>query len=220
MHPKGLVPALVDDGDLIIESIDIIRHLAGRNDALADTTLPELLEMAPQGLRLTELAPGIDLERDTLGQMEVRPVINEVVEMDRRIFCDREMDLRLDLLHLDLPDRIARDAGSGQLFLNFEKMRVRTKEEVDLVGRLVEEVCAPLDRRVDVIVNYDGFRIDEALEADWARMVAALTERYYAKVSRYSGSAFMRMKLGRVFPEARSHIFETAEQARGFLDGG
>lgn len=46
IHPKGLVPALVDNGDLIIESIDIIRHLAGRNDTLAETTLPELLEMA------------------------------------------------------------------------------------------------------------------------------------------------------------------------------
>lgn len=46
VHPKGLVPALVDDGALIIESIDIIRHLAGRNGALAATTAPELLEMA------------------------------------------------------------------------------------------------------------------------------------------------------------------------------
>ncbi|WP_323765752.1 glutathione S-transferase family protein [Marinovum sp.] len=46
IHPKGLVPALVDDGALIIESIDIIRHLAGRNPALAATTQPELLEKA------------------------------------------------------------------------------------------------------------------------------------------------------------------------------
>ena len=46
IHPKGLVPALVDDGALIIESIDIIRHLAARKNALAQTALPELLEMA------------------------------------------------------------------------------------------------------------------------------------------------------------------------------
>ena len=82
------------------------------------------------------------------------------------------------LLHLDLPDRIALDAARSQLFLNFEKMRVRTNDKVDLVGRLMAKVCAPLEKRVDVIVNYDGFRIDEALEADWARMVAALTESY------------------------------------------
>ena len=71
---------------------------------------------------------------------------------------------------------------------------------------------------MDVIVNYDGFRIDEALEPAWARMVADLTERFYRKVSRYSGSAFMRMKLGMVFPHARTHIFETKDQARGYLE--
>ncbi len=49
-------------------------------------------------------------------------------------------------------------------------------------------------------------------------MVAELTERYYRTVTRYSGSAFMRMKLGEVFPDARTHIFETSEQARKFLE--
>ncbi len=140
--------------------------------------------------------------------------------MDPRIFRRGAMDLRIDLLHLDLPDRIAVDPAARQLFLNFEKMRVRSRDDVDRVGRLVADVCAPLPGRVDVIVNYDGFRIDETLEADWARMVAALTERYYATVSRYSGSAFMRMKLREVFPEARTHIFETRGQARAFLDSG
>ncbi|WP_417525298.1 acyl CoA:acetate/3-ketoacid CoA transferase [Marinovum sp.] len=178
-----------------------------------------VFELTPEGLRLTEIAPGVDLERDILAQMEVPPIVGEVVQMDPRLFLDREMDLRRDLLHLDLPDRIALDANSGQLFLNFEKMRVRTQAEVDRVGRLVEERCAPLGHKVDVVVNYDGFRIDEALETAWARMVADLDALFYAKVSRYSGSAFMRMKLGEVFPEARTHIYETADQARAYLDG-
>lgn len=177
-----------------------------------------VFELTPEGLKLTEIAPGIDLDRDILALMAVRPLIDELAEMDARIFRNREMDLRTDLLHLDLPDRIALDTTTTQLFLNFEKMRVRTQGEVDQVGRLVAERCAPLDRRVDVIVNYDGFRIDEALEPAWARMVTDLTERFYRKVSRYSGSAFMRMKLGMVFPHARTHIFETKDQARGYLE--
>ncbi len=176
-----------------------------------------VFELTPAGLRLTEIAPGVDLERDILAQMAVPPIIDELTPMDPRIFRPQEMELRTDLLHLDLPDRIALDAAAGQLFLNFEKMRLRTEEEVARVGRLVEERCAPLGHKVDVVVNYDGFRIDEALEPAWARMVAALEARYYAAVSRYSGSAFMRMKLGRVFPDARPHIFETADQARAYL---
>lgn len=46
IHPKGLVPALVDDGDLIIESIDIIKHIAGADSALATSSNSGLLELA------------------------------------------------------------------------------------------------------------------------------------------------------------------------------
>lgn len=179
-----------------------------------------VFELTQNGLKLTEIAPGIDLERDILAQMDTAPEIGEVTEMDARIFADHEMDLRKDLLHIDLPDRIAVDAEAGILYLNFEKMRLRTAQEVSRVGKLVEARCAPLGRPVDVIVNYDGFRIDETLEADWARLVAGLQARFYRNVSRYSGSAFIRMKLGTVFPEARTHIFETQEQARHFLEAG
>ena len=179
-----------------------------------------VFELSPKGLKLVEVAPGIDAERDVIALMDVAPIVDEVVPMDARLFREREMDLRTDLLHLDLPDRIALDPNSGRLFLNFEKMRVRSRDDVRLVGDLVAKVCAPLGRSVDVLVNYDGFRIDENIEADWARMVESLTRQYYATVSRYSGSAFMRMKLGEVFPDARTHIFETSEQARTFLDAG
>ena len=177
-----------------------------------------VFELTQGGLKLIEVAPGVDLDRDILGQMQTRPIIEEVVPMDPRLFAGGEMDLRKDLLYLDLPDRIALDASTDRLFLNFEKMRVRTQADVDRVGRLVAEACEAHGRRVDVTVNYDGFRIDESLETAWAAMSADLAERYYARISRYSGSAFMRIKLGDVFPDARMHIFETSRQARDFLD--
>ena len=46
IHPNGLVPALVEDGKLFIESIDIIRHLAAGHADLADAGETELLDMA------------------------------------------------------------------------------------------------------------------------------------------------------------------------------
>ena len=177
-----------------------------------------VFELTPQGLALVEIAPGVDLDRDILAHMDTTPIIGELHEMDARIFRPEEMDLRTDLLHLDLPDRIAVDAEAHRLYLNFEKMRVRTPAEIARVGELVAQACRPLTSKVDVVVNYDGFSIDETLENDWARMVADLDARFYNTVSRYSGSAFMRMKLREVFPDARPHIFETSEQARGFLD--
>ena len=177
-----------------------------------------VFELTSHGLELIEVAPHIDMQRDIIDQMPVPPIIDEIRMMDQRIFLDAKMDLATDLLHLDLPDRVAVDPGPGRLFLNFEKMRVRSREDIDRVAQVVAKVCAPLAARVDVIVNYDGFRLEENLVSDWAQMVAALDARYYRTVTRYSGSAFMRMKLGDLFPEARKHIFETRDQARAVLD--
>jgi len=178
--------------------------------------------LGPEGLRLTEVAPGIDLERDILAQMAFRPLIGELAEMDPRIFHDAPMGLKTDLLHLDLADRIVLDPSTGQLFVNFEKLRVRSLDDIERIRRRVAEVCAPLGHRVDVVVNYDGARIEEEVADAYAAMVADVTERFYARVSRFSGSAFMRLKLGHALSQRAlaPHIFETAAEARAFLDAG
>jgi propionate CoA-transferase len=179
-----------------------------------------VFELGPRGLVLTEIAPGIDLERDVLAQMAFRPEIGEIAEMDPRVFADRPMGLRVDLLHLDLEDRITLSPDGRTLFINFEKLRVRSREEVERIRARVAAVCAPLLHRVDAIVNYDGARIAEEVETAYADMVRDLEGRFYDRVTRYSGSAFLRMKLGRALGrDGQPHIFETAEQARAYLGG-
>jgi propionate CoA-transferase len=177
-----------------------------------------VFELTPGGLALTEIAPGVDLERDILANMAFRPLVRELREMDARIFAADPIGLRTELLRLDIPERIALDPETGRLFINFEKMRVRTAEDVAHIRARVEEICAPLGRRVDVIVNYDSFRLDEDVSPDYAAMVASLEDRFYHKVTRYSGSAFLRMKLGETLGASASHLFETREQAQSFLD--
>lgn len=228
---KGLDIAVSDDGIEIRQEgaarkfLDRVEQITFSGARAARLSQPVIyvtercvFQLTPGGLELIEVAPGIDIERDILAQMDAPPIINELRQMDPRIFAASEMDLRTDLLHLDLKDRIAIDAPARRLFLNFEKMRVRSSDEIDRVGALVAAACEPVGGRVDVIVNYDGFRIDETLEARWAAMVGKLTDRYYGAVSRYSGSAFMRMKLREVFRQDRTHIFESADQARAFLN--
>ena len=46
IHPKGVVPALVEDGHLFIESVDIIREVAGAESPLTKAASLDLLEMA------------------------------------------------------------------------------------------------------------------------------------------------------------------------------
>jgi propionate CoA-transferase len=56
-----------------------------------------VLALADDGLVLTEVAPGIDLERDVLGQMGFRPrVADPLLVMDRRLYSTGPMGLAAD----------------------------------------------------------------------------------------------------------------------------
>ncbi|NPV71491.1 MAG: acyl CoA:acetate/3-ketoacid CoA transferase [Firmicutes bacterium] len=54
-----------------------------------------VFELRPEGFTLTEIAPGIDLERDVLDQMDFRPLVAAGLRgMDPRIFADGAMGLK------------------------------------------------------------------------------------------------------------------------------
>ena len=55
-----------------------------------------VFQLAPQGLTLKEIAPGIDLQKDILDQMEFMPIISQEIPcMDLRIFKSSRMGLSL-----------------------------------------------------------------------------------------------------------------------------
>jgi len=54
-----------------------------------------VFEMRPEGLTLTEIAPGVDLEKDIVAQMEFRPLMAKTLKvMDQRIFTGESLGLR------------------------------------------------------------------------------------------------------------------------------
>ncbi len=170
------------------------------------------------GLRLAEVAPGVDLQRDILDRMAFRPLVDAPRPMDARLFEDRPMDLRDRLLDLDLTDRVSFDPERGILFLNFENLTVRRREDVEAIRAVVGERCRQIGRRVAVIVNYDRFRLEDDVADAYADMVRSMEETWYTQVSRYTTSAFMRLKLDRVLTRrVAPHIFETQAEARAFL---
>jgi len=183
-----------------------------------------VLRLTPEGLELSEIAPGVDLHDDVLAHMAFRPILPEggPALMDERIFQEEPINLRAEFLHLSLPERIHFDGESGVLFLNFAGMQVRNRRDIEVVRQTVERRCKAIGRRVDAIVNYDSFEMPEELADAYAVMVRYLMDRYYRKVSRYTTSAFLRMKLGGALSrrDLAPHIFETREDARRFLDEG
>jgi propionate CoA-transferase len=181
-----------------------------------------VFKLTERGVELVEVAPGIDIERDILAHMDFRPVIGDVAPMDARIFLDQPMGLEKSFVGFSgLASRISYDAERGILFLNFEGLHVRSQDDVDAIRQAVEAHTRTMDRRVGVVVNYDSFRIDEEMLDAYAKMVRYMEERYYTKVTRYTTSAFLRMKLGEAL-EGRNvapHVFETEHEARRFLAG-
>lgn len=54
-----------------------------------------VFQLTEKGMELIEVAPGIDIERDILAQMDFKPIIDkEPTLMDKRIFMTKPMGLR------------------------------------------------------------------------------------------------------------------------------
>jgi propionate CoA-transferase len=173
-----------------------------------------------EGMELIEVAPGIDIERDILAQMGFTPIVHNPRLMDSRIFREEPMQLEETLLGLGLAERVSYDTERNILFLNLESMHVRTRDDVDRVRRAVEERCHAIGHKVALVVNYDDFLIDAAVADTYAAMVRYMETHYYTTASRYTTSAFLRLKLGEALARRRvaPHIFETGDEAHAFIE--
>lgn len=177
-----------------------------------------VFRLGPEGIALVEVAPGIDIERDILAHMGFAPHIDNIGEMDARIFVDAPMGLRDDLLTLSMAQRIQFDAHKDILFVNLAKMNIRSLTDMEDIKARIETVVSPLGRKVDVVVNYDQTKIDEQLEHAWSVMVGELETRLYKQVMRYSTSAFLRRKLGQTLERRRrATIFDSERAAEAAL---
>ncbi len=148
------------------------------------------------GLELTEIAPGIDLERDVLAHMDFRPAISPALRlMDTALFGDAQMGLRERLLAIPLAQRLELDRAHRLLFINFEGLAIDSADDVAQVEQAVTDLLAPLGERVAVVVNYDSFTLLPALVDEWSAMVERLTQRYYSRVTRYGTGGFLKARL-------------------------
>jgi propionate CoA-transferase len=151
-------------------------------------------------LELIEIAPGIDLEREVLAQMDFMPLISPDLRlMDAAIFGAATLGLRERLLERPLAERFELDPEHRLLFINFEGLAIETRQDVDEIEQMATRLLEPLVRtpedRVAVVVNYDNFSILAGLVEEYSAMVTRLTERFYSRVTRYGTGGFLKAKL-------------------------
>ena len=134
-------------------------------------------------------------------------------------FRSAPMALKADLLSIALDDRITYDSKKNMLFANLAGYAVKTMEDVASIRAIIENRLKPLGKKVVAIGNYDDSFIDPDLIDAYSEMQQYLTEKYFTRVSRYTTSAFLRMKLGDALEKrgVPPHIYESAQEGPRIL---
>jgi len=192
-------------------------YAVARGQSVLYVTERCVFKLGPDGLELTEIAPGIDIERDILALMDFKPAIpRDPLAMDPRIFREGAMDLREHMLAIPLDRRFTLDEQQNLFFVNLERYPLRSRADIEAIAKSVEARLGGLNRRVYAIVNYDNFSIVPELMDAYSAMVRSLADRFYSGVSRYTTSGFLRIKLGEALEKrgVAAHIFESAEEAQ------
>jgi propionate CoA-transferase len=195
-------------------------YAAKRGQPVLYVTERCVFELTQEGLELVEIAPGIDIERDVLAQMEFRPVIRrDPAIMDKRIFLPEPMRLRDDLLRMPLEQRFTYHPDKDQFFVNFEGHVVRSHQDIERIRRIVESMLSSVRRKVHVFVDYDNFSIYPDVLDEYSAMVRDLVDRFYSGATRYSTNAFLRSKLGDALSRRAlaPHIYESSDEASAHL---
>jgi propionate CoA-transferase len=224
----------VQDGKLTIDTEGTVRKFVGQVEQVSfsgryavDKGQPVLyvtercvFSLTENGMELVEVAPGIDIEKHILSQMDFVPIMNTPPwEMDPRIFREDAMGLKEDLLELSLENRLTYNVEENLFFVNFEGLSIRIRSDIARVRQVVEAMLTPLEKQVYAIVNYDNFTIHDELLDEYTEMVKVLVDRFYSGVTRYTTSAFSRMKIGDALEKRNvaPHIYETREEASNAL---
>jgi propionate CoA-transferase len=225
----------VQDGQLVIADGAVVpkfladveqRTFSGQYAAAAGQPVLYVTErcvfqLTADGLELTEIAPGVDLEKDVLAHIGFEPIIGcEPKLMDARIFAAGPMGLKDDLLTVPLEARFDYDAERNIFFLNMEGMSLVSADDVEAIETEVGKRLAVIGKKVQMVVNYDNFYLDPALTDDYVSGVRRLAERHYASVTRYTTSSFMRFKLTRQLHhrDLAPHIYESRQEAMNWLE--
>jgi propionate CoA-transferase len=196
-------------------------YAASRRQPVLYVTERCVFRLSEAGLELTEIAPGVDLERDILALMDFRPIMTRPPSlMDGRIFRPEPMDLRTELLALPMEQRFSYDSRTNRFFVNLEGFAVRSHADIDSIQHHVESKLAPVGKPVFAVVNYDNFSVLPELMDQYIEMVKELVKRHYSGVTRYTTSTFLRAKLGNALErrDVAPHIFESLEEANQHLE--
>ena len=200
----GRLNVAIEDGKLrIIEEgssrkfIDHVEHctFSGpyatmRGQPVLYVTERCVFSLTTEGIELIEVAPGVDLERDILMQMDFKPIIKHAPRlMDARIFDPNRWTE--DTLGALLEQRLSRSAAKFVLY-QLAGLSVMTKT--------IDAIRAQAERRPPLLANAFCRQLrplhnPAGCNGCYSDMVKNVVDRFYSGVTRYTTSSFLRMYL-------------------------
>ncbi len=171
------------------------------------------------GMELIEVAPGIDIDRDILAPHGFHAHREQPGPDGPAHLRDQPMHLEETLLGLGIAERVSYDAErnialpqpGGDARAQPRRRRPRPARRRGAVPDDRQEGGAGGELR--------QLRDRPAVADTYAAMLRYLETHYYTTASRYTTSAFLRVKLGEALSRRRvaPHIFETADEAQAFV---
>lgn len=156
-----------------------------------------VFHLTENGMELLEVAPGIDVEKDIVAQMDFEPIISQPPKlMERRIFLEAPLDLRERGSALPLEDRFSYRKENNQFFVNFQKLSITNAAQIGRIKELIDHHCHALENKAHAILNCDGFTVLPELIEDYEVMVKQVTEKYFEDPARYSAHVFSALRCG------------------------
>ena len=174
-----------------------------------------VFRLTSAGLTLAEVAPGVEIEADILRHLPFRPLVDRPTTMDAALFAPKPMGLRDRMLDIHIDERLSYDPQTNTVFMNYAGMRVQNAQDVETILAAVDRLLGPLGKRVNSIVNYEGFSVEDDAMGAYMDAVKYVEKKYYLKVSRFTNSGFLRIKFGKELEkrEVSTRVFETRREA-------
>eukprot|EP00742_Colponemidia_sp_Colp-10_P015757 GILJ01018007.1.p1 GENE.GILJ01018007.1~~GILJ01018007.1.p1 ORF type:complete len:527 (-),score=98.97 GILJ01018007.1:46-1446(-) len=213
----GLEVAVTEDGKLkIVKEGSIKKFLKGvkevtfsgaraveKKQIVHYITERCVFQLCKDGLELIEIAPGVDLQKDILDQMEFTPAIREPLRlMDSAIFSHSLMKLRQRNFggSLDMDSRIFADENSNTIYCDLYNVNIKTQDDIDSIENGIKKFITAHfpSKKAHAVLTYDSFDVHPELAEEYVAMQKRMSE-YYITVRRYSSDVFRRHKLAQAF---------------------
>jgi propionate CoA-transferase len=192
VHDPGSFDKFVDEVQQITFSGELARETGQTVRYITERCVFSLTE---DGLELSEIAPGVDVERDILAHMAFEPLVpDDLPLMDERIFAQGAMDIG-SLAPAALSERIT----VGDDGLTIVRLDALTLASGDDVGELAEAIAGHASS--GVILACDNCTVTPGAAAAFGELLTA-TGDHATPTAAYATGTFARRRLTELLRDA------------------